>query len=75
MNTDNRLLIDMQYVRGKRKENIPDYLYIIWKDIETGEKHVDTIPEPLMDIYFEKPEYRDHDYLKTYQNFIHKKFD
>lgn len=68
IDSKNPLLLNMQYVPGKKKERIPDYLYILWKDLDTDEKHLEKIPEPLMDIYFEKPEYRDHpDFIRTWQ--------
>lgn len=60
------MLIDMQYVNGDRRQQIPDYLYVIYKDLDTGEKKVEKIPEPRMDIYFEKEEFRNHDYNKTW---------
>lgn len=62
---DNAMLIDIQYVRANRAKNLPDMLYIIWKDLETGEKHLETIPNPSIPIYFLKPEYRNFDYIKT----------
>jgi hypothetical protein len=60
------MLVDVQYVRASKKDNTKDYLYIIWKDIETGEKYLQAIEEPLMTIYFEKPEYRNHTQNLTY---------
>lgn len=65
IDSKNPLLIDIQYVNGNRKQNIPDYLYVIWKDMDTGKKYVEKMPEPRMDIYFEKPEFRNHTYNKT----------
>ena len=55
---DNAMLVDVQYVKEDRRTGTPDVLYIIWKDLDTLEKYVTTIPNPKMDIYFEKPEYR-----------------
>ena len=66
IDSKNALLINMQYVEGNKKEKIPDYLYVLWKDQDTGKKHLECVPDPKMDIYFEKPEFRDHDYIKTY---------
>lgn len=57
---DDVMLLDIQYVRPDRKNKIKDYLYVIWKNIKTGEKHLITIEQPAMTIYFEKPEFRDH---------------
>lgn len=67
INSENPLLLNMQYVDGNKKENIPDYLYVLWKDMDTGKKHLEKVPEPKMDIYFEKPEFRDHDYVRNWQ--------
>ena len=63
---ENAMLLDIQYAKQNRTEGKPDYLYITWKNLDTMEKHLQIIPEPKMKIYFEKPEYRDHDYNKNY---------
>ena len=63
---DHAMLLDIQYVRANRQLQQQDYLYIIWKDLETGKKHLNVIPEPQVEIYFEKPEYRNHTYNKNY---------
>lgn len=66
---DSAMLLDIQYVppkRGRDGEKIPDYLYIIWKDLNTGKKHTEMIPEPLMELWFEKEELRNHQYIKDY---------
>lgn len=66
INKDSAMLVDIQYVKANRLNNTPDYIYIIWKDLDTGEKYLQPVPEPKMDIYFEKPEFRDHVYNKNY---------
>lgn len=63
---DNAMLLDIQYIKPNRKNKTSDYLYIIWKDLTTNEKHLQVIPEPMMEIYFEKPEFRNHIYNKNY---------
>ena len=63
---DSSMLLDIQYVKANKKNNTPDYLYVIWKDLDTNKKHLQVIPEPMMDIYFEKPEARNHKYNKNY---------
>ena len=60
------MLCDVQYVKYNKKENLPDYLYIIWRDTLTGEKYLKIIPSPKMTIYFEKDEYRNHKYSKNH---------
>lgn len=67
INKENCMLLDIQYVRANRNNNTPDYLYFIWKDLLTGEKKLTAVPEPSMDIYFEKPELRNHDHNKNYE--------
>lgn len=62
---ENAMLLDVQYVREDRANKQPDYLYLIWKEIDSGKKHLEKIPNPPINVYFEKPEYRDHSYFKT----------
>lgn len=68
LSRENAMLCDVQYVKANKKAKEPDFLYLIWKDLDTGEKHLNIIPEPKMDIYFEKPEYRNHSYNLNYQD-------
>lgn len=63
---DNAMLLDVQYTRPNRNEGIDDYIYIVWKEIDTGKKYLKLIPRPEMIIYFEKPEFRNHNFLKNY---------
>lgn len=63
---EHSMLLDIQYIKANKSKQQPDYLYIIWKDLITGKKNLQVIPEPKMDIYFEKPEYRNHAYNKNY---------
>lgn len=60
------MLVDIQYVRANRRTKEPDALYMIWKEISTGEKHLKVVMEPKMEIHFEKPELRNHNYVKNY---------
>ena len=55
---DNSMLLDIQYIKADKKNNTPDYLYCIYKDLRTNKKFLQAIPEPMMKIYFKKPEYR-----------------
>ena len=68
---DKSMLLDVQYVRGNSKKKLPDYLYMVWKDLTTLEKKVIQIPKPVIDIYFEKKEYRNHTYNKNYEHIEH----
>ena len=62
INKDSAMLVDIQYIKERKSENTPDILYIIWKDLDTGEKFMQPVKNPAMDIYFEKPEFREHQY-------------
>lgn len=61
---EDMMLVDIQYVKPNKRNGTKDYLYVIWKDISTMKKHLWIIPEPELNIYFEKPEYRTHSYNK-----------
>ena len=61
------MLLDVQYVRANNQTKEPDYLYIIWKDLLTGEKKLTIVPEPAVDIQFEKPQLRTHSYVNRYE--------
>lgn len=63
---DNAMLVDIQHVKEDRRQNTPEMLYIVWKDLDTMKKYVTPIENPTMDIFFEKRENRDHMYPKTY---------
>lgn len=67
VNKDNAMLLDVQYLKANRKNKQSDVLYLIWKNLDTNEKHLQVIPEPMMEIYFEKPEFRNHSYSKKYE--------
>lgn len=62
----NSMLCDVQYVKANKQTGTPDYLYVLWRDQVTQEKYMQAIPEPKIDIYFEKPEFRNHGYNKNY---------
>lgn len=64
--SENAMLLDIQYVKANYKEKTPETVYIIWRDLDTGKKYVNTIENPEIDLFFEKPEKRDHTYPKSY---------
>ena len=66
-NQESSMLVDVQYVKPSKKSDNKDYLYLIWKDLDTKKKYLQVIPEPQMDIYFEKPELRTHKHNKEYE--------
>lgn len=65
LNPDKHMLINIIYNR-KSREASNDYLYIIYKNKETGEKLLKTIKDPEMDYYLVKEECRDFDYHKDF---------
>ena len=54
INPNTSMLVDIQYVRGNKRAGTPDCLYTIYKDLETGKKHVRGMEKPSMPIYYEK---------------------
>ena len=57
---ENAMLVDIQYVKPDRKKGQnDDYLYVIWRNLDTGKKYLITQKNPVIPIYFEKEEYRD----------------
>ncbi len=58
LDSEKIMLINTMYHYGRKETDYNDYLDIIYKDIETGEKFVETIENPEMDIYFAKDEYK-----------------
>lgn len=65
----NKMLIDVQYAKrkGKGDQAINDYIYMIWRDLDTGEKHMSPIESPTVPIYFEKEESRDYNLNRQWQ--------
>ena len=63
---DNIMLVNVLYQRGKVDDKYEDFLSIIYKKIDTGEKKIKVIKRPKMEIYFTKNEYRDYDYNKAF---------
>lgn len=65
LNPDKHMLLNIIYNR-KSKNDSDDYLYIIYKNRENGEKFLKTIKDPEMDYYLVKEECRDFDYHKDF---------
>jgi hypothetical protein len=63
---NNTMLVDIQYVQKNAAKGYEDCLYIITKDITTGEKTVTPVETPKVPIYVEKEEFRNHNYVKEY---------
>ena len=67
INPNTSMLVDIQYVRANKRAGTPDCLYTIYKDLETGKKHVMAMENPSMPIYFEKEEFIDHKHPQDYK--------
>lgn len=63
---ENIKLNEIMYHRGSRENNYTDAIDIIFTDVRNGEKHLKTIENPEIDIYFTKKELRNFDYNKNY---------
>jgi len=63
---DNIMLINVIYHNGKKETSYNDYLDIVYKELDTGNKKVVTIENPEMDIYFAKENCRNYDYNKSF---------
>jgi DNA polymerase elongation subunit (family B) len=46
-----KIIYDRQYDKG-------DIISIVYKDVDTGKKYVENIPDPMYEMYIIKPEYR-----------------
>ena len=66
LSKNNAMLLDIQYVPSSKEHKV-DNLYIIWRNLDTGKKELEIIPSPKMEIYFEKPEFRNFQYIKSYE--------
>lgn len=65
-NSEKYMLLNTLYQRGKVDNENVDYLSIIYKDLDTGEKHLRTIKTPKIEIYFVQDQYRNYDYNKSF---------
>lgn len=66
LDKNNIMLVNTIYHNGNKGTEWKDYLDIIYKDLKTGEKHLETLECPEMEIYFTKEEARDYDFNKTF---------
>lgn len=62
LDSNNLMLINIIYHRGTKGTEYNDYLDIIYKNLKTGEKHLETIENPEIEIYFAKEDCRDYNY-------------
>lgn len=62
--TEDLMLVNIIYNYPMKETEWKDSIDVIYKDLSTGEKVLEHIMEPGMDIYMTKPEYRNYDYNK-----------
>ena len=65
-NTKNLMLINTIYHKGRKETDYVDYLDIVYKDLNTDTKYVQTIEEPKMEIYFAQEDKRKYKHNKTF---------
>lgn len=65
---DNKLIMPLQvyYDKGQDGRWNDDFIDIVFKDMETGKRHVCTIRNPVIEIWITKPEYRTYDHIRDY---------
>lgn len=67
MENKNLMILNIYYDRGSYDMNkADDILDIIYKDMETGKKYVETIVGPKIEIWIVKPEYRTFNYIRNW---------
>ena len=63
----NLMVLNTYYSQGTSDYSTPDdILDIIYKDMDTGKKYVETIKHPQVEVYIVKPEFRNYDYYKNF---------
>lgn len=62
----NIMPLNIYYDRGSYGSNDDDVLDIIYKDMDTGRKHVQTIKNPKYEVWVVKPEYRDYEHIRNW---------
>lgn len=58
--------IHIYYSSGKYDQPDDDILDIVYKDLDTGKKYVETIQNPKYEVWIVKPEYRNYNYLPNF---------
>lgn len=57
-------LLDVRYINGKQRPDNKDFMYLIYKDLDTGKKHHEIINKVEYEYFMAKPEeYIDHNML------------
>lgn len=64
---DQLMIIRTYYDPGSKDYNVPDdILDIVYKNVESGKIHVESIKHPKIEVFIEKPEYRNHEHYPNY---------
>ena len=61
---DDIMLLNVIYNQPSPQTNWVDSIDVVYKDLATDEKYLETILNPTMDVYFTKPEYRNYEHPK-----------
>ena len=64
--SNNIMFLETIYHYPNKERKYKDSLDIIYKDLTTGEKHILTIDEPEMEIYFTKEEFKNFQHNKSF---------
>ncbi len=62
----NIMPLNIYYNPGDYGKNDDDVIDIIYKDMDTGKKYVQSINNPKVEIWITKPEYRDYEHIRNY---------
>jgi len=66
LDKENLMLVNTIYHRPNKGTGYKDFLDIIYKDLRTGEKHLETIESPEMEFYFAKENAINNKYNRTF---------
>ena len=66
LDRSNLMLLNTYYDSGKDFKSKDDVLDIVYKDIDTGKIYVESIPQPKIEIYIVKPEFRTFSHYPNY---------
>lgn len=63
---DDIMLVNILYHSPRKENDRTDCIDIIYKTLSTGEKHIESIENPEIEIYFTKEEYRNYDFNRAF---------
>lgn len=65
----NVMLLNIYYDRGSYNSTNDDVLDVIYKDMDTGKKYVETIVNPKIEVWLVKPEFRTYNHVRDFIQF------